>query len=111
MKIYYEVDCFTDNCLNKCPFVDIGYKGETGKDCQVGSVDCQECKFCYGHGDNNDVFQMSYINGEQFVRPMPYIKCMWGGEQHSMCKRIQRVWYRIKYYFKYELHSKLTKLR
>ena len=106
MKIYYEVDCITNNCLNKCPFVDIGYKGETGKDCQVGSVDCQECKFCYGHSDNNNDFVMYYHNGEKFVRLMPYIKCMRGLEQHSMCKRIQRLLYRIKYYFKYELFWK-----
>lgn len=105
MKIYYEVDCITGNCLNKCPVADIGYKGETGKDCQVGSVDCQECKFCYGHGDNNADFQMFYHNGTQIVRLMPYIKCMWGGEQHSICKRIQRLLYRIKYYFKYKLHD------
>lgn len=41
MKIYYEVDCITDNCLNKCPFVDIN--------CQVGSVNCH-----YLNGEYND---------------------------------------------------------
>ena len=97
MKIYYEVDCITDNCLNKCPFVD--------KNCQVGSIDCQECKFCYGHGDNNGDLQIFYHYGEKFVRRVPYIRCMRGLQQYSMRKRIQRMWYRIKYYFKYKLHT------
>lgn len=76
MKIYYEFDSITDNCTNPCPFKDLGYKGETGEDCQVGSITCQECKFCYGRKKSNIDFL--YLNNKLHMRPMHYINCMWG---------------------------------
>lgn len=99
MKIYYEVDAITDNCKNKCPFESIGVKGESGPDCQVGSVTCQECKFCYGH-HNPDEYSCLYYNNDFIFTPMPYVKCMYGIENPWKEKIIQ-FFYRIKQLIKY----------
>ena len=98
MKIYYEVDAITDNCKNKCPFESIGVKEESGPDCQVGSITCQECKFCYGHHKANEYSCLYYANDLIFI-PMPYIKCMYGVENPWKEKIIQ-FFYRIKQHFK-----------
>ena len=98
MKIYYEVDAITDNCKNKCPFESIGVKEESGPDCQVGSITCQECKFCYGHRKANEYSCLYYANDLIFT-PMPYIKCMYGVENPWKEKIIQ-FFYRIKQHFK-----------
>lgn len=98
MKIYYEVDAITDNCKNKCPFESIGVKEESGPNCQIGSVICQKCKFCYGHYKANEYSCLYYANDLIFI-PMPYIKCMYGVENPWKEKIIQ-FFYRIKYWFK-----------
>ena len=95
MKIYYELDGITGNCKNKCPFESVGVKGESGTDCQVGSVTCQECKFCYGH-HHTDKYDCLYHNNELIFTPMPYIKCMYG-KAHPWKEKIQQFFYRIKY--------------
>lgn len=97
MKIYYEFDPITDNCKNKCPFENVGVKEESGSNCQVGSVTCQECKFCYGHDDYE--YSCLYHNNELIFRPMPYIKCMYGTE-HPWKEKIMQFFYRIKRCFK-----------
>lgn len=99
MKIYYEVDAITDNCKNKCPFENIGVKGESGPNCYVGSVTCQECKFCYGHHNTYEYSCLHYANDLIFT-PMPYIKCMYGIE-HPWKKKIIQFFYRIKRLIKY----------
>lgn len=99
MKIYYEFDTLTDDCKNKCPFKDIGVKGESGPDCQVGSVTCQECKFCYGHHYTYK-YSVLYHNNKLSSRPMSYIKCMYGTENPRKEKIIQ-FFYRIKRLIKY----------
>jgi hypothetical protein len=98
MKIYYDVNEITNTCELKCPFIDVGYKGETGTDCQVGSIDCQECKFCYGH--NKSGLNMVFFNNQWHLKTMPYIKCMWGQEKPSLLMRMQYIWHHIKQYFK-----------
>lgn len=75
MRLYYIVDAITDNCINKCPYVDIRLYGETGKDCQVGSVSCQECEFCYGHHENGFVGLPVHDNKISMYEKK-YIKCM-----------------------------------
>lgn len=79
MHIYYEFDSITDNFSNPCPFKDVGWKGQCGEDCQVGSITCQECKFCYGH--NKSKIDFLYLNNKLHMRPMHYVKCMWGGRK------------------------------
>jgi hypothetical protein len=94
MKIYYEFDPITDNCKNKCPFESVGVKGESGPNCQVGSVTCQECKFCYGHHNTYEYSCLHYDN-ELIFTPMPYIKCMYG-KDNPWKERIIQFFYRIK---------------
>ena len=99
MRIYYEIDEITDNCKNKCPFVNTGIKGETGTDCYVGSIACQECKFCYGQCKG----QMSIVpkDKENFVlRNMPYIKCSKCYLKIPFWIKLQHIWYQFKLIFK-----------
>ena len=97
MHIFYEYDEITDNCKNKCPFINVGHKGETGTDCQVGSITCQECKFCYGHKYSG--VDVLFVNDKRHIRTMRYIKCMWGEDnkwKKFICK-IKQFFFRIKY--------------
>lgn len=101
MKIYYNVNESNDTCKNKCPFADIGYKGETGPDCMVGSVTCQECKFCYGKGGDDNlclVFDDKNSKFEQCFnfKPMPYVKCLFARDKISMTQRLQWFWHHGK---------------
>lgn len=87
MKIYYDVDEITDNCKYDCPFKDFGYKGEIGEDCKVGSVTCQECKFCYGHHDPfKQEIGVIFVDGKRILKPIRYIKCMWVWITHGRKK-------------------------
>lgn len=98
MKIYYNIDEFNDTCKNKCPFVDIGYNGETGPDCMVGSVTCQECKFCYGKGGDYHLCLVFNDENDKFkqFKPMPYIKCSFGRNKLSIAQRLQWFWHHGK---------------
>ena len=76
MKIYYNVDNEIDqNCLNKCPFENVGLNGETGKSCYVGSCACKECEYCYGHSKKGFVGLPDIKNKIRF-QENSYIKCM-----------------------------------
>ena len=100
MKIYYDVDEITDNCKHDCPFKDIGFKGETGGECKVGSVACQECKFCYGHHDSHR-HSIVFVNNNIHLRTMPYIKCMWGTE-NPWREKIEQFFYRLKQWLRFD---------
>ena len=100
MKIYYEVDVVTDTCKNKCPFESVGVKGESGPNCNVGSLICQECKFCYGHHYTNN-YDCLYYNDDLIFTPMPYIKCMYG-IKHPWKEKIIQFFYRVKQLIKDE---------
>ena len=100
MKIYYDVDGITDNCMYDCPFKDLGYKGEIGEDCKVGSVTCQECKFCYGHHNPfKQELGMIFVDGKLILKPIRYVKCMWGID-NPWKEKIQQFFYRIIYWMK-----------
>ena len=106
MRIYYDVDTkfyetineVTNICRHDCPFKDVGFKGETGGECKVGSVECQECKFCYGHHDSHR-HSLVFIKNKAYLRTMPYVKCMWGLE-NTWREKIEQFFYRIKQWFK-----------
>ena len=98
MRVYFEFDAITDNCSNKCPFVDVGFKGETGPDCQVGSVTCKRCKFCYGHKDTG--LDLLYLDNKLHMRPMSYVKCCWGSDRLTFWQKLQWWWHQLKVFFK-----------
>jgi hypothetical protein len=93
MRLYYTVDAVTNNCQNKCPFVDIGLHRETGTDCQLGSVTCQECKHCYGHHDNGFV-GLPKCDDKVTMFENRYVKCMFIYKNKWKYK-ILRFFYRI----------------
>lgn len=90
MRIYYEIDEITDNCKNKCPFVNT-----ESTERYVGSIACQECKFCYGQYKG----QMSLVpkDKENFVlKNMPYIKCSRCYVKIPFWVKLQHIWYKFK---------------
>jgi hypothetical protein len=74
MKIYYELNEL-DHCVSKCPFYYVGVNGRNGLDCRVGSVTCQNCKYCYGSHEGGLVG----YPGEDRIRfdHDRYIQCMY----------------------------------
>lgn len=75
MRIYYSTDIDETSCIYECPFKDIRFHEETGCDCKVGSVTCQECKFCYGNKDGNLVGYPNSTIKQIAIRHNKYIKC------------------------------------
>lgn len=97
MRIYYELlDEISETCANKCPFRNIGIRGENAPDCMVGSVTCQECKFCYGTHEGGAVF-IPTATGDRRERMMfnRYVKCMFLYENTFKYQVIQ-FFYRLK---------------
>lgn len=96
MRIYYEIDEFTSDCKNKCPFIDPACKDVL--ECSyVGSVACQECKFCYGSNKG----QLSLVPKEEFVlQNTPYIKCLKCYKKTPFMIKLQHMLYQIKLIFK-----------
>lgn len=94
MKIYYELDVLAKRCKNRCPFAGTEFKGNMSPDCQVGSVECKNCKFCYGsHGNGLDYL---FLNGRSYLKSMPYVKCCWGTKRLTVGQKAQWLWHQFK---------------
>jgi hypothetical protein len=76
--------------MNECPFTNIGINGESGKECQVGSISCKECKFCYWAAKSKTAFIP--INDKLRLSNVQYVKCMF----------VRPTWYKkcIQFIFK-----------
>lgn len=94
MKIFFRADSITYNCKTRCPFADIGVNGKTGGDCQVGSIRCQECSFCYGlknEGyclvpDDKDELKVEYVR---------YVQCMFD-KKYTLPYKVLRFFFWFK---------------
>lgn len=87
MRLYFETDNEIDeNCTNKCPWSNIAFYGELGKDCYVGSVACQECKFCYGCVDKGFVGVPNNFGKPIKLLTRKYVNCRFDDPKN---KRLQ----------------------
>ena len=94
MRIYYEYDVLSNRCKNRCPFAGTEFKGNKSHECQVGSVACKNCKFCYGsHANGLDYL---FLDGRSYLKPMPYVKCCWGTERLTVGQKAQWMWHQFK---------------
>ena len=99
MRIYYEIDEITDNCKNKCPFINTLHKEGIITDCYVGSIACQECKFCYGHYKGQTTL-VPNDKKDYVLKNMPYIKCSRCYIKISFWIKLQHIWHQFKLIFK-----------
>ena len=86
MKIYFDSDLY-DECLSPCPH---------GKDCMVGSVYCDQCKY--------NMYTKKYINGVDGENAIFFVgdKASMRTNDHVECTCGEKVsiWRLIKLSFK-----------
>lgn len=94
MKIYYSVDEITDNCNNRCPFLNIE-KDDMGE--HIGSVSCKTCKYCYGASSKKypDYILVGNKDGKTTMISDKWIKCDYMMKKSFKIK-IQKLFYNIK---------------
>lgn len=99
MKIFYKTVDNGQTCINKCPYLT--------DNVYIGSLNCQNCKHCYGkrmieNGFGEYVVSAFDDNDKQVILLNQYIRCSAMFKEKPLSVKIR--------HFIYQLFNKLKKL-
>ena len=93
MKLYFETKNLGEDCITPCPFED--------PDCMVGSVECQNCKHCYGANIKKLECHASIDeNNAVTFNANHYIFCDAVYKKPPFKTKLRKFFYKLAYWFK-----------
>lgn len=83
MKIYFDTDLYGE-CLSRCPM---------GRDCMVGSVFCEQCKYNMYTRTNTGELAVFSVGNKHSCREADYVECSFEGDV-TFWKLIKKFFYK-----------------